>query len=279
MAASIREGFVEARLRRVPTRAPDRFVRKWLQLRLNAQRRGRAVAQDVSPDLLRQIDVAVCPVTRVVLTHGELGASDWSVDRLNNEGAYAANNLAVMSAGANRAKGERSFDEVRALAQAGHATAGLSPVEWSRHAALMLGPCFATRPSEAPLMALHVPIPLYSARPAAQQIQHVFTTTAARAAGKNLLIRCFKPACRDERSQHCLRSLAESVHLGLKAVEVPCDVWLEPAVMPRFLAWRNALDDEAWAIAGEVSRVLAGARRVPPRRLDSWRLETRGYAT
>ena len=258
---------------------PDRFVRKWLQLRLNAQRRGRIVTPDVTPDLLRRIDVAVCPVSRIPLTHGELAASDWSVDRLNNDGAYAANNLAVMSTGVNRAKGDRSFEEVRALAEADGASGGLLPVEWSRLAALMLGPCFATRPSAAPLMALNAPIAPHSARPAAQQIQHVFTTMAARAAGKNLLVRRFKAVCRDERSQTALGRLADSVHLGLKAVEFPCDVWLQPSVMPLFVAWRHALDEQAWAMAGEVACVLAGARRVPPQRLDSWRLETRGYAS
>ena len=234
---------------------------------------------DVTPDLLRRIDVAVCPVSRIPLTHGELAASDWSVDRLNNDGAYAANNVAVMSTSVNRAKGDRSFEEVRVLAEANGATDGLLPVEWSRLAALMLGPCFATRPSAAPLMALNASIPPRSARPAAQQIQHVFTTMAARAAGKNLLIKRFKPVCRNERSQTALGRLAESVHVGLKAVEFACDVWLQPSVMPSFVAWRYVLDEQAWAMAGEIACVLSGARRVPPRRLESWRLQTRGYAS
>src|SRR6188474_138771 len=48
----------------------DRFVRKWLQLRLHAWQRGRAFDEGgVNPTFLRQIDVPVCPITREVLTH------------------------------------------------------------------------------------------------------------------------------------------------------------------------------------------------------------------
>ena len=276
--ASVIEGFTEARQRHVPTCLPDRHVRKWLQLRLSAQQRGRVVADDVTPELLARIDVATCPVLRVTLTHGELQATDGSVDRLNNDAAYAPNNLAVMSTGANRAKGDRSFAEVWHLARADGPVAGLTPVEWSRLAALMLGPCFATRPGDAPLIPLNVPVPLHSARPAVQQIQHVFTTRAGRPAGKNLLIKSFRTACRSERSKVRLGALAERIHLGLKRVGVPCDVWLEPGVMEGFSAWRESLDSSEWAMAAEVSRVLAGSRVVAPSRLSAWHLGTRGYA-
>ena len=57
---------------------------------------------------LHRIDVPVCPVSLVTLTHGERADTDWSIDRLNNNGAYAIGNLAVMSRGANTAKGARS---------------------------------------------------------------------------------------------------------------------------------------------------------------------------
>jgi len=54
------------------TLASNRFVRKWLQLRLNAWLRGRAFeVLQVNPSFLRQIDVAVCPITREVLTRCE----------------------------------------------------------------------------------------------------------------------------------------------------------------------------------------------------------------
>ena len=279
VAASVQEGFAEARLRRVSTRSPDRFVRKWLQLRLSAQRRGRVVTDDITPQLLRRIDVETCPVIRCRLTHGELGDADGSVDRLNNDGAYAANNLAVMSTRANRAKGDRSFDAVLALSQRREPTDGLTPIEWSRLAALMLGPCFATRLADAPILAMNVPVARYAALTGAQMIQHVLTTQAARPPGKNLLIKRWKAACRDERARTRLCALVDGVHLGLKTADPPCDVWLRPALLNDLVEWRQALGSEhRWAMAIEIARVLANGGHVPLSRIGSWQLETRGYA-
>lgn len=275
--ASVIEGFEHARARRLPRESADRYVRKWLQLRLGAQQRGRVVADDVTPQLLQRIDLERCPVTREPLTRGERADSDWSLDRLNNDGAYARNNLAVMSTRANRAKGSRSYEQVLALSEGGQESDGLQPMQWLRLAALMLGPCFATRPHEAPCIPLAAAIPMYSVRPAVQQIQHVFTTLAKPQSGKNRLIREFKRACIDESAQTRLRTLAELVHAGLKGLEYPHDVWLAPGVMAAFVAWRSAMHADAWALAGEISRRLTNGRIVPASRLHGWRLETRGY--
>lgn len=273
----VREGFAQAAARGVRAEAPDRFVRKWLQLRLNAHRRGRAFDEQVTPALLQRMDVPACPVLRIALTHGEQADTDWSVDRLNNDGAYARNNLAVMSTRANRAKGTRTFEEVHGLAGRDAPTDGLQPVEWLRLAALMLGPCFAARPRQAPCLPLAAPIAPYSVRLAMQQVQHVFTTFAATQAGKNQLIRHFRQASPDEHAGMRLRALAEAVHVGLKGLAHANDVWLRDGVMPALLRWRETLDDGAWARAAEISRVLAGSRCVPAARLQGWRLDTRGY--
>lgn len=139
----LREGFDAARAAGVAPKSADRYVRKWLQLRESAWRRERVMADDVTPDLLRQIDVLRCPITRVLLTHGELGGSDWSIDRINNDGAYAANNLAVLSVRVNRIKGARSFEDVFVHTRSDAGGEGLSRAEWQRLAAVMLGPCFA----------------------------------------------------------------------------------------------------------------------------------------
>ncbi|MBA2722376.1 MAG: hypothetical protein H0W48_04535 [Methylibium sp.] len=275
--ASVLEGHAQALARREPRLAGDRYLRKWLQLRLGAYRRARVVDTSVTPDLLRSIDVDRCPVTRERLTHGELASTDWSVDRLNNDGAYARNNLAVMSSRANVAKGSRSYETVFALSQRDAATDGLEPVEWMRMAALMLGPRFATCPQLAPVIPLTAPIPKYSARGAMQQVQHVFTATASAQAGKNGLVKSFKPVCANERSRMRLGFLAEEVHTGLKGLEHRHDVWLRPSVMDAVLGWRGTLDEPRWALAGEISRRLAGARVVPQRRLQAWHIETRGH--
>ena len=83
----------------------DRFIRKWLLLRLNAWKRDRIVDPDITPLFLKEIDNEYCPITREPLTYGTQEETDWSVDRLNNDGGYSRFNLVVMSVRANRAKG------------------------------------------------------------------------------------------------------------------------------------------------------------------------------
>lgn len=275
---SVREGFAQAAAHAPRRKTPDRFGRKWLQLRCNAYARGRAFDERITPAVLQAMDVAECPVTRVALTHGQLLDSDWSVDRLNNDAGYAANNLAVMSVRANKAKGRRGFDEVFALAQAAVATDGLQPAEWLRLAALMLGPCFAEAPQRAPLLAHVVPVSSHRLLLAAQQIQHVFCTQAASQAGKNRLVKAMRVASGSDGAAWRLCTLADRVHDALKGLDRACDVWLEPGVMDAFVRWREAHDDAAWARAAELSRRLAGGRPVASSRLQSWHLGSRGYA-
>ena len=126
---------------------PSRHVRKWLQLRLQAWRRGRVFeGVQVTPHFLAQIDTARCPIARRDLTHASGQDSDASVDRVFNDAGYAAGNLAVISLRANQAKGEMRWDEARLMAVLaegrrsgpGAGTAdGLSSAEWARLAILM----------------------------------------------------------------------------------------------------------------------------------------------
>jgi len=261
----------------------DRFTRKWLQLRLNAWRRQRAVARDVTPQLLRELDVMHCPVTREVLTHGTLQDTDWSVDRLNNDAAYAASNLAVMSVRANRAKGALSFAQVMARAQSTEASEGLTPTEWLRLAALMLGPCHATRPHDAPNLPLCAPLPVHAVRLALQQVQRLFTEHCLRQAGKNRLVRDFSGACSSDAARLRLAALGQAVHEGLKHTDAGdqgdqrWDVWLQPAVMAALLRWREALSEAEWARVAALSGRLSQARRETPERLRLWQMPTRGF--
>ena len=135
------EGYRAGRAKHGRYRCADRFVRKWIQFRRQALERGRGVSDDVTVDFLRRIDVPVCPITLVTLTHGERAETDWSIDRLNNNGAYAVGNLAVMSRGANSAKGARGLSEVWELSQGDSVVEGLTPQEWARMLATMYGPC------------------------------------------------------------------------------------------------------------------------------------------
>lgn len=275
------EGFAEAAARGLRRRAADRFGRKWLQLRLGAWQRGRAVAADVTPALLRELDLEHCPVTREPLTHGLRADSEASVDRLNNDGAYASGNLAVMSVRANRAKGALAFAEVLAAARGERPAGELTPAQWLRLAVLMLGPCHATRPAEAPLLPLVAPLPARSLRLAEQQIQRLFTLRSRSAAGRNALVKAFLPAAPSQAQQARLRWFAEAVHDGLKRLgpDDDCwDLWLQPAPLETLRVWWDSLATAERARTAWIAGQLAGGRRVTAATLAPWAMATRGYA-
>lgn len=278
--APVREGFHEARAAQARRSDADRFVRKWLQLRLGAWRRGRVVANDVTPELLRELDWDHCPVTRTPLTHGTLGDSDASVDRLLNDGAYAAGNLALMSVRANRAKGTLGFAEVLARARGEVPPGPLTPAEWLRLAVLMLGPAFVTRPQAAPLLPLVAPLPRHSVRLATQQLQRLLTLECARPSGRNALLKALRPAAPGDRQRLRLQRLGDAVHEGLRqlAPGQPCwDVWLAPATMQALRDWHDLLDPQAQARAACIVGLRAGGHRVTPATLIPWCLPTRGH--
>lgn len=273
----VREGFSEAAARRIATRMPDRFDRKWLQLRLNAFARGRAVDAGVTPTMLREIDVTHCPVTRKPLTHGECRDTDWSVDRLNNDGAYATNNLAVMSTSANHAKSARTFEQVMVLSAQRGPTDSLTPLEWLRLAGLMLGPCFANRHAPAPLLPLLAPIPPRAVQTATQLIQHALVTQAGRQADKNRLVKLLRTAASGESANYSLNALVDVVHQELKRVQHAGDVWLAPGTMLALARWKASLDARQWAAAGFIASGLVGARLIPRTRLLTWQLPAGGH--
>ena len=81
-------GWRAAQERAINKKRADRFVRKWLQLRLGAFNRGKYFARDVTPEYLRSIDVTHCPILRERLTHGGDPRLNWSIDRVNNRLGY-----------------------------------------------------------------------------------------------------------------------------------------------------------------------------------------------
>ena len=141
---ALNDGYREGK-QRFPSRAmlmDVDYERKLHQLQYSAYCRSRAVDSNVSVQLIKDIEAPVCPVCLIHLTRSTLTGSDWSIDRANNDGAYAAGNLVMMSTQANRAKGALSLDDV--LARSGNtdkAVDGLTEKQWSRLASLMYGPC------------------------------------------------------------------------------------------------------------------------------------------
>ncbi|MDE2275186.1 MAG: hypothetical protein KGK09_02700 [Burkholderiales bacterium] len=99
------------------TLAAPRPVRQWLALRLQAWRRGIAFeGQQLTPHYLAQIEADRCPVLRTPLG-GRAGTPDAAVvERLNEQAAYAAGNLATLSQRAAQARS--GVDAVEALRRA-----------------------------------------------------------------------------------------------------------------------------------------------------------------
>jgi hypothetical protein len=255
-------------------------MRKWLQLRLGALARGRSVAPDVTPALLRRLHTSHCPVSREALTHATRLGTDASVDRLNNDGAYAASNLAVLSARVNRAKGSRGFEEVWALSRRDEPSHSLAPIEWLRLAVLMLGPAHVQSPRDVPALPLCAPLPPTSVRTALQQVQRLLTLNCGVASARNRLLRGLGPACGSAAAEARLRLLADAVHVGLKQLapgDECWDVWLQPGLMEALAAWRSALTEAAWARVSWTAGQIAGGHPVNRRELAPWRLATRGY--
>ena len=117
-------------------------VRQWLGLRLQAWQHGQAFeAVQVNPSFLQRIDADDCPVARVPLMLLTGGASDACVTRLNASAAYAAGNLAAVSApvAAALAAGDWAFAQGQAErlhASGAPALDGLDHAAWVRAAVL-----------------------------------------------------------------------------------------------------------------------------------------------
>jgi len=141
------------------TLAASRPVRQWLHLRTEAWQQGLVFeAQQVTPNLLTQIDTPFCPVTRQALGGAAGGDQEPVVVRLRDDAAFAAGNLAVLSRAAARAMAGRNAGDVRAIADrlARDATAaadGLDRDAWARLATLM---SFAE--ALAPMAAARIPL-------------------------------------------------------------------------------------------------------------------------
>lgn len=276
---AVQEGYEQAQGRFLNRQSSNRFVRKWLQLRMNALARNRIFDERITPDVIQAIDVDQCPVLRTRLTHGENSPTDWSVDRINNDGGYALHNLVVISVFANQAKGARRYEEVYALSQLAVDTDGLTPVEWLRVACIMHGPCFVEKGDNAPFIPLACPIPLFTARAPDQILQQLFMLLSKTSKGRNTLIKNYKNIVRNPDAKEQLAYVVDLLHIYGKQVEYPCDVWLNEKIQSAFKKWANIIGPRGLQHAAVVAQRHAPVRQHAVSDVGIWNLHSGGYRT
>ena len=108
-----------------PPQRSEIYLRKLLNLKVNAFARKIPVSSALTVDYLRSITVPVCPVSGTNLTQGALADSDWSVDRLDNNLGYVPGNLCMVSTRVNTLKSNLDLVTLHSQAVANVYTLGL----------------------------------------------------------------------------------------------------------------------------------------------------------
>jgi len=271
------------------------YVKKWLQLRLGAWMRGKAFELfQVTPNLLERIDVAVCPITGLALTHATGADTDASVDRVNNRAGYAAGNLAVISVRANRAKAAYDWRDAAAFVrqiEAGRLGQidGLDARRWARLAALMSYCTPLSHAEAANLPLLVLPPPRMRILNSVQAVQAGLTLCFAhpeRTPKLDALVRIFPTGVQHEARSFLTTLLARRIAAGpaasqehLKAVLETA--WCEPLIIRRWQ--RVALrmySASCEAVAAALPAAASGAASMRylgfEQATDGWALDTGG---
>lgn len=225
---------------RGPKKFPAYFARKWLSLRLSAVKRGMVVDQTVTPDFLARITDGRCPVTLDAFDIQGKSPHNPSVDRLVNEVTYVAGNICVLSMRANRAKDDKTFEDVAALAQAGAPADGLEPLEWMRLASLMYGAWATFRqcdPYLLPLAAMPGPRMFMST---SQVVQLLLTRQCQVGANQAESTSLWLEVTREGGGvAPQFLELQTALSETLTEEDYPGNAWLHARVFDAFEAWFN----------------------------------------
>jgi hypothetical protein len=280
------------------TLKPTPAVRRWLQLRLTAWRRGRAFeGTQVTPNFLAQIDVTRCPVTRATLTHASGAGTDACVDRVFADAGYAAGNLAVMSVRAHQAKADLGCGDalrvVKQLEASGLDTLdGLDTRQWARLAVLMsyVTPLPHDEAACLPLLVLP-PNRLRLLNPV-QALQAILTLafTQAQAVPRLRELMAHVPApARHDFQVFVLTLQARRLAIGMRTDgaalrEALEDVWVDAALNRRWQRFARQLDEAACERLVHLAarRGLGGKGwQWLPRAsaTEGWAIDRAGYAT
>jgi hypothetical protein len=255
-------------------READRFTRKWLLLRTNAWHRGRVFAEEVTPAYLKRIDTKVCPIVGIALTHGTGLDTDASIDRVNNDGAYAIGNLAVMSARANQAKGRLSLAEVLDRASGAQGLELSSTKEWFRLASLMEGPC-ALNGAQVQALPFLLPAIRGVRVTRAQALQFVLRLEAYNYRNVHI-IRPIRKTCLVMADRKGFDGLVKRLRKRRQARMHPQDFWWSEGLFSAFVHWYEKLQPQSIA---NIEAVLLARTRYAQGNWDTqaWCLDSLGY--
>jgi hypothetical protein len=287
------------------TLTPTGAVRQWLQLRLHAWLRGRSVELfQVTPHHLRQLATSHCPITREALDRPADNACAASFARVRHDAAYAAGNLALISAQAHAAKAAHGFESAMAIARRldaekarGNTAAlhheGLTAAPWARIAVLCsyVEPLPHARACELPLLVLP-PNRLRLFNPG--QALQAFISQQLLSSGWSQRINAIEALLRGPATRRAFRSFFQTLLPRVLAAGRPTDpqrarwaiedAWGHAAVMQRWVRFASLLS--ASQCESLVRRAVAdglvpdGLRLEPladAEATEGWCLQTRGY--
>jgi hypothetical protein len=249
----------------------DFMDRKWLQIRFNAIRRNRVFDDQVTPEFLAWILPDVCPISLVQLTVASMTDTDWSVDRIINDGGYTRHNLMIVSTRVNQAKGSKTLSDIKKIIEGKVIDQLLTIEEWVQlyramqdvyyHAGLISDEDFMVFPVDElspPQIKKH-----YS-----QNLQHALIPLAMGLDKKNKkgkeshkelrnYVAHIRQSCNDPESRRLLHKVCTKMLRKLPFVANPSHVWLNLAIFENFLklfnyqkakgAWPKLLFDEKFA--------------------------------
>ena len=294
---SLRAGWLAGRAVFGPrTLPPSRAVRMWLQLRLHAWLHGRSVELfQVTPHYLRQLEAGHCPIARVAFRDDSILDGDAVFSRVRSDAAYAAGNLALLSAKANYASPHAAWRDALRVAQQLDAglqsgVCGLNANQWSRLAVLrsFVEPMPHEQACELPMWVLP-PNRLRLFNPA--QALQALVSRQLLVAGWSLRISRIEALVPGKAARHTFQMFFHallprvleagrniSAHELRWAIE---DAWRHPLVLQRwstFARQLSAIQCEALVLRAHAKRLGHGAAHEVNASLatEGWNLESGG---
>ena len=249
-------------------RNPDKYCRKWLQIRFGAFCRGKPFSRQVTPEYIEKITPASgrCPATGEPFTYSTGTPTDWSIDRANNDRGYCCGNILIISQFANGAKGERSLDEIRLLADRDNDTDGLSPAQWDRLAHL-IEPAFGDHEDDVNPIQILFGQPVALGMPVSPLASFQIALSRALVDGwdekKRELMHTYVSVmqdltCRTKNQRRAFLKLINEVMRRSKHIRSYTEIWATPRVQRLFFAFVNTLGSAGLSRLTELQGITSG---------------------